>query len=477
MGNVVSSAGLAPVAPAFKQAVKARRPRIALLTPYGGGNLGDAAIQDAMIANIRLRLPDVQFSGISKSCENFLDRHGEDAFPIQAVSLRSYGLSPGRLAEQRRREKDSHTGAPSQNDPGAWTGAIKTTLKSVPVLWQCLKVGVAIPQEIRHSIKGYRFLCTQDLLIVSGGGQLSDLHGGAWAHPFVLFKWAVLAGIARVPFAIASVGAHGEFGSTLSRVFLSAALRSARYRSYRDQKTRELTTVLLQRVAADPVVPDLVFSMPRSQLPPPAGIRGIAQRRTVVAISPMAFAKPGRWPTEDRALHDRYLCEMAEVLSQLLRREYFLVIVYSSLFDDESVIPELLARLDDESKQRLAAQMHLPTIATWKDLVATLRDVDLLIASRLHSTILGFVSETPLIAVSFDPKVDWVMQDLGQTDYLLQIGDFTAKDVIDRLDRLMLCKNVVSRQIASYRHRIASVFAKQYDTLAEFATTSSGGQT
>jgi polysaccharide pyruvyl transferase WcaK-like protein len=429
-----------------------------------------------MIANIRLRLPDVQFSGISKSCENFLDRHGEDAFPIQAVSLRSYGLSPGRLAEQQRREQESHTGEPSQKQRGARAGALKTTLKSMPVLWQCLKMAAIIPQEIRHSIKGYRFLCRHDLLIVSGGGQLSDLHGGAWAHPFVLFKWAVLAGVARVPYAIASVGAHGEAASTLSRVFLSTALRIALYRSYRDQKTREFATDLLQRVAADPVVPDLAFSLPPSELPPPASIRYIAQWRTVVAISPIAFAKPGRWPTEDRALHDRYLCEIAEVLSQLLRREYFVVIVYSSLFDDESVIPELLARLDDESKQRLAAQMHVPTIATWRDLVGTLRDVDLLIASRLHSTILGFVSGAPVIAVSFDPKVDWVMQDLGQTDYLLQIRDFTATDVIDRLDRLKLCKDVVLRQIASYRHRIASVFAQQYDTLAEFAAASSRGQ-
>src|SRR5215813_12015498 len=47
------------------------RHRIALLTPYNGGNFGDAAIQDAMIANIRLRLPGAQFSGICLNCDNF----------------------------------------------------------------------------------------------------------------------------------------------------------------------------------------------------------------------------------------------------------------------------------------------------------------------------------------------------------------------------------------------------------------------
>jgi hypothetical protein len=46
--------------------------RVALLTPYDGGNLGDAAIQDAMIENIRRRLPGVRLSGISLSSESFL---------------------------------------------------------------------------------------------------------------------------------------------------------------------------------------------------------------------------------------------------------------------------------------------------------------------------------------------------------------------------------------------------------------------
>jgi hypothetical protein len=36
--------------------VDTRQPRIALLTPYTGANLGDASIQDAMIANIGFRV-------------------------------------------------------------------------------------------------------------------------------------------------------------------------------------------------------------------------------------------------------------------------------------------------------------------------------------------------------------------------------------------------------------------------------------
>jgi polysaccharide pyruvyl transferase WcaK-like protein len=324
---------------------------------------------------------------------------------------------------------------------------------------------VIAPREIRHAVEGYRFLLTQDALIVSGGGQLDEEWGGPWGHPFALFKWAVLARIAQIPYAIVSVGAC-KLNSPISRVFLSGALRLARYRSYRDKNSREIAARLLPRACGDTVVPDLAFSQPTSELPLPANIRTIGQGRTIVAIGLIAYAKPGAWPWPDQALYDRYLQQMARVATQLLERGYFLVFVWSSE-EDKSVIPEMLGRLDDESKNRLAQQMHIPAIMTWKDLVASLQGVDFLIASRLHSAILGFLTQTPTVAISFDPKVDWVMEDLGQTDYLLHIGDFTSKDVIESLDRIELRRSVVLEQIASYQYQIRSVCALQYDALTK----------
>src|SRR5665213_1359142 len=85
---------LAPARFAGPSASSAERsPRIALLTPYTGGNFGDAAIQDAMIANLRLRLPNAQFSGISLHNENYLRQHGTRAFPICASGNPFYGMS------------------------------------------------------------------------------------------------------------------------------------------------------------------------------------------------------------------------------------------------------------------------------------------------------------------------------------------------------------------------------------------------
>ncbi len=444
--------------------------RIALLTPYTGGNLGDAAIQDAMVANLRARMSDVKIAGISLNCENFVERHGAEAFPLCGRDRPFYGMSYGSMEQHRLGERQ--TGNETAGRQEVNRGPKWWVRERMPTLWRYLRTVYSSAggpwKEIRHWLKGYQFLRTQDLLIVSGGGQLDEEWGGPWGHPYALFKWAVLARIARVPFAVASVGAC-KITSTFSRLFLSAALSLAQYRSYRDMNSKKAAARLLRRAVLDPVIPDIAFSLPSAEVPPPAGIRSISQGRRVVAISPIAYAKPRIWVCEDSALYERYLQEMARVMSQLLQCEYFLVFVWSGLGEDDRVVHEIMGLLDDESKQRAARQMYIPVIRNWKDLVALLQDADLLIASRLHSTILGFVTQTPTVAISFDPKVDWVMEDLGMTEYLLQIGDFSAKHVIHALDQLMLRRDSVLEKIASYRDATPSIFARQYDALVGLA--------
>lgn len=443
--------------------------RIALLTPYNGGNLGDATIQDAMVANLRARIPDVRISGISLNCDNFTERHGPDAFPLCGLDRPFYRMSHGSVVGQPR-QKHKGDGTLNQKSLGS---ALKLKMrKRMPVLLRCLKtihsVVVRPWREFRHCFNGYQFLRNQDLLIVSGGGQLDEEWGGPWGHPYALFKWAVLAKIAQVPYAIASVGAC-KLTSTFSRLFLSAALRMAQYRSFRDKHSRELAATLLRSAANDPIVPDLAFTLPLSTAGQSSNIRCIAERQTVVAISPIAYAKPRNWPHQNRELYDRYIHQIAQVVSDLIRRGSFVVIVWSSLGDDQSVISELLDQLPDDCRIEASRQVFIPSITRWQDLVTAIGEADFLVASRLHSAILGFITQTPTVAISFDPKVDWLMEDLGMTDCLLQIEDFSADDVIRGLDRLILRRDALLERIASYRNAILPSLSGQFDALVGLA--------
>jgi polysaccharide pyruvyl transferase WcaK-like protein len=467
--NAEQSTDAGPMRGANQSSTSTPGPRIALLTPYNGGNFGDAAIQDAMIANLRLRLPSAHISGITLNSASFLERHGTSGFPLCASKLPFYGMSE---ADRPQQSWNEDSGIANGRQSG-WKSVAKDILREIP---GARRVGkkvqsyfAGIRREIRHLVDARRFLRSQDLLIVSGGGQLDEEWGGPWGHPFSLFKWAMIARLVRIPFAIVSVGA-GKTSSPVSRMFLGMSLRLACYRSFRDANSRNIAAKWLARAANDLVIPDLAFSLPSSALPPSAGMRLLANAKPIVALSPIAYGKPGSWPRQDQAVYDRYRHQMSQVVSRLVESGYFVAVVWSSVGDDEKIFSEIMDCLNEDSREKVAKQIFLPSITNWKELAALLEDVDFLIASRMHSTILGFLTRTPTVAISFDPKVDWVMQDLGQKTYLLQIADFTADEVLLALENLAKNRPAVVEQIVSYRERIFSELSQQYDTMAKLAT-------
>jgi polysaccharide pyruvyl transferase WcaK-like protein len=452
-----------------KHAKSGQGPHVALITPYSGGNLGDAAIQDSMILNLRERLPNASFLGITLNSENFVRHHGAAAFPMLASLLDRHHYA--------QRNTGCRTGEPfvdAQRNSGPKT-YLRAGLRRLPgarraaqVFRPKLKV---LRQEWDHWVEGYRTLRSQDVLFFSGGGQLDEEYGGAWRLPYTYFKWTLLARLARVPCAMVSVGS-GKIESVGARLFISIALRLCCYRSFRETRSKAAAARLFRRVKKDPVIPDLAFSLPESELPAPAQeIRTMACGRPVIALSPIAYGRPVNWPTADRELYQRYVQQMAQVLSDLTEQDYFVIVACSSLGDDESVIPDIVTRLRPEVRSSIEKQIYCPKVKTWRDLVAVLQEVDCLIASRLHGTILGFVSRTPAVAISFDPKVDWVMQDLHQTRHLLHIRDFTAADVLNAVKQLGSDREEALREIISFRDNVlsGSGSASQFDFLAQLA--------
>jgi polysaccharide pyruvyl transferase WcaK-like protein len=126
----------------------------------------------------------------------------------------------------------------------------------------------------------------------------------------------------------------------------------------------------------------------------------------------------------------------------------------------------------DETKYQLGSQTYCPAIKTWRDLASVLSETDCLVASRLHGTILGFLSQVPIVAISVDPKIDWVMEDLQQSDFLLHFQDFRADDVLAALDIIKRTRRGVLDRIIAYREAVFSdsASAKQYDLLAGLAS-------
>lgn len=432
---------------------------IALLDCYSGSNLGDAAIVDAAIANFRERAPDVQLTGISLSNYNMESRHGIPGVALCCTALPFYSMS-----NWSGSQGPSH---PQRSGGGRVRSRIKTAMPGTwaRLKWTYVKV-MTIPRELKHFVQAWRSLRACSLLVVCGGGQIDDEWGGAWGHPFALLKWTLAARLAGTPVAVASVGVS-RLRQRLSKVFIGAALRLVTYRSFRDHQSRELAAELLPSARTDAVVEDLAFAMPAACLPAPVGLREQSGGRRVIAIGPIAYARPGSWPSPDGAVYGRYLATMKSLIMELLDRGYFLLFVWSSMPDDRVALGEILAQLDTAERTRLEAQSSFASIehGRWTDFAAAVQGVDLVIASRLHSVILALVLRKPPIAISFDPKVDRLMEDFGDPRCLLNIRDFTVGEVVDRVRSVERDLESQTSRIDEFLQGVSNRLADQFDRL------------
>ena len=395
--------------------------KVALLTPYDGGNLGDAAIQEALIGNFRKYDPQVQLCGITLHPESTAARHHIPCYPLAAISRPYYHAKKGLQFPPTISAATSQLGRASRRQ--TFFERIKRAVRGL--LFRIgLKPLVRLAQECLHILRSYRLLRSVDMLVVAGGGQLDEEWGGSWGHPYALMKWAVLARVAGASVVFLSVGGC-RTDSRLTRLFLRIALSLACYRSYRDEGSRQLALAITP-TADGPVVPDLAFSLPFTTQPSMATTNSAGLR---VGVSPIAYARPGMWPTEDPAQYERYMTELASFVAALLGRGIF-VTLFSSSSPDDQLFDDLRARIDPSLETEARARLLFGNVTSVQDLLVLLHSLDFVVASRLHGLVLSFLAGKPSIALSYDRKVETLMTDVGLKAYCLDIRSFTSENLL-----------------------------------------------
>jgi polysaccharide pyruvyl transferase WcaK-like protein len=90
---------------------------------------------------------------------------------------------------------------------------------------------------------------------------------------------------------------------------------------------------------------------------------------------------------------------------------------------------------------------------------------DLAIASRLHGVVLSHLNTTPVLALSFDPKVDAHMKVMGQQDYCLNIDHLQFDTLVERFNALKVLRERESAHIRCTALAFRQKLDIQYDHL------------
>jgi polysaccharide pyruvyl transferase WcaK-like protein len=409
----------------------------------GYGNLGDAATQDVVIENIRKRIPDVELVAFSQVPDDTVKRHGILSYPIlwSNPTLRNAGNQAVAQVSHRSR--------------------LKSALRRIPFFYSWAKPLSDFAREALSWARSYRALRGLDVLIISGGGQLTDLYG-TWSHPYAIFKFCLLTKIAGKRLYFLNVGA-GPLKHPLSRCFAGWAVRLANYRSFRDRDSQEQIRSLGVRAPTE-VCPDAVYGLDVRDLLTRAAFNS---SMPVVGINPMGFCDPRIWPRKDDDAYQQYLDKIVRFSVWLLECGYNLRVFSTDMITDRFAIEDLRSRLSStlSSSPELLCQAFPSTSENVNDVLREMSKFDFVVTSKYHGIIFSHVLGKPVISLSYGKKMDSAMQTVGQGRFNANIERFDLDWLIKAFRSLVDDSDSIRRESEAAVKAHAATLSQQFDSL------------
>jgi len=311
-----------------------------------------------------------------------------------------------------------------------------------------------VREEWMFCFDGYRFARGFRFLVVGLGGVFDEAWGGKWRDLYSIFRWTVLARLARTPVLCLSVGVE-EVHTTLGKFFCKTALSLAKYRSFRDEDSKKKVEEMGVR-GENRIFPDLAFGLDLQKS------TDKQEKNKVIGVSPMAYYDPRFWPVQDVSAYQAYLKRLASFVSWLLCSGYDVVLFPTQIRMDRTAIEELRASVLEEVPVSLHDRLTDSKLRTVEECLALLSQLAMVVTSRLHGVILSFLAGTPVLAISPANKIDSLMEDMDLTEYVISIREIELPSLIDRFQKLDgnrdIMKNRLQQKVAEYRLAVEAQF-------------------
>lgn len=410
--------------------------KIGLLDHMGFGNMGDVAIHESFIQNIKRRLPHARLVAFSQDPEDTRKRHDITSYPIR-------WRYPG------------WDGSDPEHAPELAVGlTLRSLLKRYRVLYGPTKRVRNLFREIAHLVRSYCVVRSLDLLIVSGGGQLCDLW---WDQPYNVFKFCLLAKLSGTPVFIVGVGADRLKG-TRSKIFARWTVRLANYASFRDAESQALIRSLGVK-AKTHVCPDPAYGL---DLRDYKIARPSNKPTGRIGLNPMGFCDPRMWPRQDGAAYKSYVDKLTRFSLWLLDQNYDVELFTTDVGVDRYAIDDLKNRVVGSTSSALSYRVTCRAASSLEELLFQMSRFDVVVTCKFHGVVFSHLLEKPVVALSYMPKIDYLMRAVGQGRYCLDIEHFDVKALIAAFESLVCNANdltCVSRQAAAtYRVKLQAEF-------------------
>lgn len=438
-----------------------RRPRIALLAPFSFGNLGNAAMQRALVERFSQLFPSSELLGCYVDPLN-REFPAVEPFPFHRDVNVSVKAAPSL-------SKKLPSGLPPTPSTSQSSTSPRAVLKSLPgmsriasALRSWFDTFRSFLREIFFLKNSYQFADTIDLFIVGGGGQLDDLWGGPWSLPYSLFTWALLAKLRGKPFLVLNVGAE-SVTTFAGRWFLRKVLFYAQFRSFRDSTSQNIA-ISLGSPEPNFVFPDLAFSLTPNLLP----LRSAsALAPLVVGISPMSYGDPRHWPSQKPAAFANYCQVLAETAARLANSGNSVVLFPTQIRMDAILLQEVYAAAVPLLHPEAHARLRIAELCSLTDCLELLPTFDLVLASRFHGVLLPILTGIPVLAISSESKVTDLMTEFGINQFQVSFESVSVSQIEILLQQLISLRGDLRDLFLSRSRQMRTLLNQQFSELQE----------
>jgi polysaccharide pyruvyl transferase WcaK-like protein len=362
-------------------------PRVGFFGHLGACNIGNDASMEAVLGFLRDEHPDAVVDAMCPGPQNVTDRYGIPAIPIFWYLKHEQRSSAG-----------------------------------TAVVLKALGKGI-------DAFRTAAWVRRHDVVIVPGAGVLeASLPLWPWGMPYALCVLSASGRLFGTKVALVSVGA-GAIRKRATRWLSNSAARLAFYRSYRDPGAREALQRRGVDTTGDRVYPDLAFA-----LPAPGDDAGDPR---LVGVGVMAYYGSNDERKEADRIYAEYVTAMTRFVEWLLDNgRRVRLFVGDTNGSDDSVVQEILAEVRASRSGLDPSSLEAVDATSFTDVMKAMLPVGIVVAMRYHNIVCALKLSKPTISISYSPKHDVLMAEMGLGDFCQPVNELDVDRLIEQFEEL-----------------------------------------
>ncbi len=294
-----------------------------------------------------------------------------------------------------------------------------------------------------------------DILISGGGSLLQDSTSKKSIVYYLGIMW--IAQFFKKKVFIYSQGI-GPIGSRINRFLIKKTLNKIKYIVVRDDQSKELLCEIGVESTHINVTADPVIRVKKAE--PETGIRILKEEGFVKDPEKMTvgFALRGL------KIKGNFIEEICKA-SKLILADYNAEIVFIPFHfkEDMPAINEIKKELGD-------SVFYIENKYLTEEMLSLIGNMDVLVGVRLHSLIHAAIMDVPMIAISYDPKINSFMHSLGMKA-LCSIYDFQSEFLMDEFANVLNHKDTIREKVYGHIKELIQKLNQNEELIQELLDT------